>query len=59
MSVEDPNETTAVYFSTSGTSGLPKAAEVTHSYLVHQGEIVVALSDLLHPVIFLHVNPHK
>jgi acyl-coenzyme A synthetase/AMP-(fatty) acid ligase len=39
IAVEDPSNTTAVYFSTSGTSGLPKAAVVSHSYLTTQGEI--------------------
>ena len=39
IAVEDPNNTTAAYFSTSGTSGLPKAAVVSHSYLTSQGEI--------------------
>ena len=36
VQVEDPN-TTAAYFGTSGTTGLPKAAIITHGYLVSQG----------------------
>jgi acyl-coenzyme A synthetase/AMP-(fatty) acid ligase len=39
IAVEDPNNAAATYFSTSGTSGLPKAAIVSHSYLTAQGEI--------------------
>lgn len=37
-SVADPDNTTAAYISTSGTSGLPKAAILTHSYMVSQAE---------------------
>ncbi|KAF1810609.1 acetyl-CoA synthetase-like protein [Eremomyces bilateralis CBS 781.70] len=36
--VDDPYTTTATYASTSGTSGLPKAAFLPHSYLVSQAE---------------------
>lgn len=39
LAVEDVDNTTAGYFSTSGTSGLPKAAIVSHSYLTSQGQI--------------------
>ena len=38
VQVQDPKNTTAVYASTSGTSGLPKAAILTHAHLVSQGE---------------------
>jgi acyl-CoA synthetase (AMP-forming)/AMP-acid ligase II len=38
VQVDDPDTTTAAYVSTSGTSGLPKAAIIPHSYLVSQGE---------------------
>jgi len=38
VEVEDPDNTTAAYVSTSGTSGLPKAAIIPHSYLVSQAE---------------------
>ncbi|OCL07921.1 acetyl-CoA synthetase-like protein, partial [Glonium stellatum] len=34
--VPDPTTTVAAYFTTSGTSGLPKAAMISHSYLVAQ-----------------------
>ncbi|KAK0637854.1 Acyl-CoA ligase azaF [Lasiodiplodia hormozganensis] len=36
VTVESPHETVASYNSTSGTSGLPKAAMITHSYHVSQ-----------------------
>lgn len=36
--VDDPDNTPAAYVSTSGTSGLPKAAVIPHSYLVSQAE---------------------
>jgi len=36
----DASKTTAAYVSTSGTSGLPKAAILTHSYMVSQAEII-------------------
>jgi acyl-coenzyme A synthetase/AMP-(fatty) acid ligase len=36
VQVEDPDNTPAAYVSTSGTSGLPKAAIIPHSYLVSQ-----------------------
>jgi long-subunit acyl-CoA synthetase (AMP-forming) len=38
VEVEDPNTTPAAYVSTSGTSGLPKAAVISHSYFMFQGE---------------------
>lgn len=38
LEVEDPDNTSAAYVSTSGTSGLPKAAIIPHSYFVSQGE---------------------
>jgi long-subunit acyl-CoA synthetase (AMP-forming) len=37
-SVADPNKTAAAYVSTSGTSGLPKAAILSHSYMVSQAD---------------------
>jgi len=37
VQVEDPDTTPAAYFSTSGTTGLPKAAIITHGYLTSQG----------------------
>ncbi|OMP89056.1 putative 4-coumarate--CoA ligase 2 [Diplodia seriata] len=36
VTVQSPHETVASYNSTSGTSGLPKAAMITHSYHVSQ-----------------------
>lgn len=36
----DAANTTAAYVSTSGTSGLPKAAILTHSYMVSQAEVI-------------------
>ena len=38
VEIPDPDNTPAAYVSTSGTSGLPKAAVISHSYLVFQGE---------------------
>ncbi|OCK82385.1 acetyl-CoA synthetase-like protein [Lepidopterella palustris CBS 459.81] len=37
--VPSPSTTTAAYLTTSGTSGLPKAALITHSYLISQSAI--------------------
>lgn len=37
IQVKDPS-TAAAYVSTSGTSGLPKAAVIPHSYLISQGQ---------------------
>ncbi|TVY57943.1 Acyl-CoA ligase azaF, partial [Lachnellula suecica] len=37
--VKDPATTPAAYFGTSGTTGLPKAAVITHAYLTSQGAI--------------------
>jgi acyl-CoA synthetase (AMP-forming)/AMP-acid ligase II len=39
-SVPDPDTTAAAYVSTSGTSGLPKAAILSHTYMVSQAEIL-------------------
>jgi acyl-CoA synthetase (AMP-forming)/AMP-acid ligase II len=39
-SVADTGNTAAAYVSTSGTSGLPKAAILSHSYMVSQAEIL-------------------
>lgn len=36
VKVEDPDDRPAAYVSTSGTSGLPKAAIITHSYFTSQ-----------------------
>jgi acyl-CoA synthetase (AMP-forming)/AMP-acid ligase II len=38
LSVNNPADTTAVHASTSGTSGLPKAAVLSHAYMTFQGE---------------------
>jgi acyl-CoA synthetase (AMP-forming)/AMP-acid ligase II len=38
VQVEDADNTPAAYVSTSGTSGLPKAAIIPHSYFVSQGQ---------------------
>jgi len=38
--VADTDNTAAAYVSTSGTSGLPKAAILSHSYMVSQAEIL-------------------
>jgi acyl-CoA synthetase (AMP-forming)/AMP-acid ligase II len=35
----DPTTTIAAYFTTSGTSGLPKAAMISHSYLIAQAAV--------------------
>jgi acyl-coenzyme A synthetase/AMP-(fatty) acid ligase len=37
VQVEDPDTTPAAYFSTSGTTGFPKAAIIPHAYLTSQG----------------------
>lgn len=37
---EDISLTTAAYCTTSGTTGLPKAAQIPHSYVVAQAEMV-------------------
>lgn len=34
----EPDTTVAAYHTTSGTSGLPKAAMIPHSYLIHQAD---------------------
>lgn len=41
VTVVDPEKTTACYINTSGTSGLPKAATLPHSYLVSQAMLQV------------------
>lgn len=43
-------ETTAAYVSTSGTSGLPKAAILTHSYMVSQSEVIGRVTGGSHEV---------
>ena len=48
--VEDPDHTPAAYVSTSGTSGLPKAAIIPHSYLVSQGEYQERISTVSYQV---------
>lgn len=40
VTVDDTRNTPAGYVSTSGTSGLPKAAILCHSYMVSQGEFL-------------------
>ena len=42
VKVEDPSRTVAQYAATSGTSGLPKAALLSHSYHVSQAALRVA-----------------
>lgn len=63
VSVVNPDDTTAAYFSTSGTSGLPKAAVIPHSYLVSQGEMQVFKSAVSYEVSdcrsFCSVNADK
>jgi long-subunit acyl-CoA synthetase (AMP-forming) len=46
VEVEEPLNTPAAYVSTSGTSGLPKAAVISHSYLVSQAGLVEAVTDM-------------
>ena len=48
--VEDPDNTTAAYVSTSGTSGLPKAAIIPHSYFRFQGELQEKISSVRYKV---------
>jgi len=50
IAVEDADNATAGYFSTSGTSGLPKAAIVSHSYLTSQGQIQADNASASHKV---------
>lgn len=38
--VADPDNTPVAYLSTSGTSGLPKAAILTHSYMISQAKVI-------------------
>jgi len=46
VEVEEPLNTPAAYVSTSGTSGLPKAAVIAHSYLVSQAGLLEAVTDM-------------
>jgi long-subunit acyl-CoA synthetase (AMP-forming) len=46
VEVEEPLHTPAAYVSTSGTSGLPKAAVIPHSYLVSQAGLVEAVTSM-------------
>lgn len=55
VSVESPHETVASYNSTSGTSGLPKAAMITHSYHVSQAASQCVETDY---VVCLPCPPH-
>jgi acyl-coenzyme A synthetase/AMP-(fatty) acid ligase len=48
--VDDPNETPAAYVSTSGTSGTPKAAVLSHSYFVSQAEFQVRTADVRYEI---------
>jgi len=50
VQVDDPDNTTAAYVSTSGTSGLPKAAIIPHSYFRSQGEFQDRISAVRHSV---------
>jgi acyl-CoA synthetase (AMP-forming)/AMP-acid ligase II len=45
VEVKDPANTPAAYVSTSGTSGLPKAAIISHSYLVSQAGLLETITD--------------
>jgi long-subunit acyl-CoA synthetase (AMP-forming) len=51
VQVEDPDNTPAAFVSTSGTSGLPKAAIISHSYFRFQGEFQDRISSVRHKVI--------
>lgn len=48
--VADPDNTPAAYVSTSGTSGLPKAAVIPHSYFVSQGEFQLKITSVRYKV---------
>lgn len=48
--VADPDNTIAAFVSTSGTSGLPKAAIIPHSYFRSQGEFQDRISNTRHNV---------
>jgi acyl-CoA synthetase (AMP-forming)/AMP-acid ligase II len=50
VDVQDADNTAAAYFSTSGTSGLPKAAIISHSYLTSQGHIQLDNASATHKV---------
>ena len=49
----------AAYVSTSGTTGLPKAAIIPHSYLTSQGEIIEKLLPAKEDVSFKALTIHK
>lgn len=51
VEVEDPDNTPAAFVSTSGTSGLPKAAIIPHSYFRFQGMFQDSISSVRHKVI--------
>lgn len=55
VEVEDPDVTPAAYVSTSGTSGLPKAAIIPHSYFVSQGEFQDKISSTRYKVGAAHI----
>jgi len=46
----DPETTVASYQTSSGTSGLPKAAMISHSYLVHQAQLRMTSGSLNYQV---------
>lgn len=48
--VENPDDTPAAYVSTSGTSGLPKAAVIPHSYFVSQAEFQLKTSAVRYKI---------
>jgi acyl-CoA synthetase (AMP-forming)/AMP-acid ligase II len=48
--VKDPDNTPAAYVSTSGTSGLPKAAVIPHSYFVSQAEFQLKTSAVRYKI---------
>lgn len=48
--VKDPDNTPAAYVSTSGTSGLPKAAVIPHSYFISQAEFQLKISTVPYEV---------
>jgi long-subunit acyl-CoA synthetase (AMP-forming) len=54
--VDDPDNTTAALASTSGTSGLPKAAIIPHSYFRFQGEFQDRISSVRHQVVISHLS---
>ncbi|KAL5409043.1 hypothetical protein PMIN03_006205 [Paraphaeosphaeria minitans] len=46
----DPENTVAAYQSSSGTSGLPKAAMIPHAYLISQASLCMGSSELSYEV---------